>query len=81
MNLIKTNLNNRKPVKTRRTFLQTMGMFIAGLGLPRPLLSFGNRETVIENESLTLQSGGMKITQEAVRLPQGVRDVWDLNKA
>ncbi|MFC2123468.1 hypothetical protein ACFLU5_01555 [Bacteroidota bacterium] len=81
MNQLNTNPKDREPIKTRRTFIQSMGMFIGGLSLPKSFLLFGNRRIGTEKESLILHSGINEIAQDAVKLPQGVKAVWDVAKA
>ncbi len=72
---MKNSKNSSNPSRTRRTFLQSMGMFIAGLGFTPPFFFFRGKKT----SSLNIGENG--INQDVVQLPKGIEAIWDLNKA
>ncbi|HEY3372332.1 MAG TPA: hypothetical protein VGK10_15870 [Prolixibacteraceae bacterium] len=74
----KTNLQESK--KSRRAFLQTMGVSIAGLSvLPSSL--FANNQNYIDSEAASLSFHAETALPSDVILPNGVSAIWDINKA
>ena len=72
---------NRKSLKTRRNFLKSGGIFLTGVSVFNPSILFRRNGTSGFGGLLdTLQvRGGTAL--DAVQLPEGVKAVWDLNKA
>ena len=81
MRIKKNKSDSRKPLRTRRTFLKSTGLFITGIGLIRPSFLFGNYVRLSERNPLAVKVENDGIVQDAVRLPDGVKAVWDLSKA
>ena len=82
----KTNIQNPQTFvsvgwKSRRKFLQTMGLFITGVGMIKPSLLFAKKGLHGGENTFALNVMPEGIFRESVPLPEGVKAVWDLNKA
>jgi beta-galactosidase/beta-glucuronidase len=74
-------LKIRKSLKTRRSFLKSAGILLAGAGMFNPSVLFRRNGTTgldFPPETLT---GAAGTAVDAVQLPKGVKAVWDINKA
>src|SRR5512140_2823289 len=77
---MKNKTNKQESQRSRRTFLQSMGVSIAGLSiLPAPLFARGNY--VPGMNAPALNKGAEDSLQPDMILPVGVSAVWDIGKA
>ncbi len=79
MKINKTRI--RKSFKTRRTFLKSMSMFITGMSISKPVSFLRNKDMFEGGRAFDIFTQTDPIIQDSVRLPEGVKAVWDLNKA
>jgi hypothetical protein len=56
-------------------------MFLTGMFVFRPASVFGNKPNTIEKSQPGLSLNSHALQQDSVLLPEGVKAVWDLNKA
>lgn len=66
--------------KSRRNFLKSTGLFIAGLSVFRPTYLFG-RNNIKLKKSLSSEVIPEIIPRDETILPDGVKPVWDISKA
>ena len=79
MKINKTRI--RKSLRTRRTFLKSMSMFITGMSIGKPVSFLKNKDMFEGGGAFDIFTQTDSIVQDSVRLPEGVKAVWDLNKA
>jgi beta-galactosidase/beta-glucuronidase len=70
--------NTSKASKNRRSFIRSMSLFVAGINLPIPSLSFLNAGNTSGKKSTAKNSAP---ENSAVQLPEGITAVWDMRKA
>ena len=74
---MKNKTNRQKPQKSRRSFLQSFGVFTAGLAASPPSVFASGRNTGTLKENLNSIFRG----KSDVVLPGGVKAVWNMAKA
>jgi hypothetical protein len=70
---MKVQMNQQKPLETRRMFLKSTGTFVVGLGMARQSPSLAGKETRAGKESLALFGGPKAVTH-----PHGGAARWPL---
>lgn len=73
--------NKSSKQKSRRTFLQSTGMVVAGLSVFKPSVLAIGRSSKTTGENLASSLLPEALMQDNVRLPEGVKAVWDIAKA
>ena len=74
---MKNKTNRQKPQKSRRSFLQSFGVFTAGLAsLPSSVFASGRNTGTLKENLNSIFPG----KPDAI-LPNGVSAIWDINKA
>lgn len=74
---MKNKTYKQKPQKSRRRFLQSTGMFVAGMSVLRPSILSAGKTSPDNKLAATAHSS---VLSDAV-LPEGVHAVWDISKA
>lgn len=68
-------------LKSRRNFISSAGIFMAGVNVLSPASLFKRTKNSTTGNITNLHAGQDVITNDSVRLPEGVKAVWDLGKA
>lgn len=74
-------MNFIRSLKTRRSFLRSVSLFTAGLGITRIPLFAGSRIQGFGVKSISGNSDPDLTDANAVKLPEGISAVWDISKA
>jgi beta-galactosidase len=70
-----------RSTKNRRSFLKSLGVLITGMSVIKPSFLFGNKSNAEEKSRFDLSGKSGAVLQDSVQLPEGVKAVWDVNKA